>query len=99
MNKIEKYIKIDGIDYMVKPSNRKNKKYDVYKEGSYLLSFGDTRYKQYRDKLEYYEDQNHYDKKRRDAYRARASNIRNKQYELTYNNPEYANFWSYNYLW
>ena len=41
----------------------------------------------------------HKDEERRDKYLARATKIKNKQGELTYNNPESANFWSVNLLW
>ena len=41
----------------------------------------------------------HQDKDRRDKYLARATKIKNKQGELTYNNPESSNFWSTRLLW
>ena len=31
----------------VKPSTRKNKKLDVYKDGDYIVSVGDSRYRDY----------------------------------------------------
>jgi hypothetical protein len=48
------------------PSKRKNKKYDVYYDDIYLTSFGQLPYEHYEDKIGYYRDLNHYDKKRRD---------------------------------
>ena len=36
---------------------------------------------------------------RRDKYLARATKIKNKQGELTHNNPESANYWSTKLLW
>ena len=41
----------------------------------------------------------HKDKERRDKYLTRATKIKNKQGELTYTNPESANFWSVHLLW
>ena len=36
------------------PSTRKNKKYDAYDlDGKHLASFGDVRYPQYYDKIDY----------------------------------------------
>ena len=36
--------------YQFKVSTRKNKKYDVYENNKYIVSFGDNRYEQYEDK-------------------------------------------------
>lgn len=83
-------MKING--YTIKPSTRKNKKYDVYKNDKYITSFGDTRYQHYYDKIGYYEHLNHYDEKRRKNYRSRHRND-----NIT--DPNYAGYWSYNYLW
>ena len=41
----------------------------------------------------------HKDKERKERYLARAKKIKNKQGELTYTNPDSANFWSVNLLW
>jgi hypothetical protein len=51
-------------------SKHKNKKYDVYKDNKYLVSFGDNRYQHYEDKtpLKYYSNLNHLDNKRRTNY-------------------------------
>ena len=54
--------------YEFKVSTRKNKKYDVYKNGKYLLSFGDSRYQHYHDKLGYYRHLDHNDEERRERY-------------------------------
>ena len=40
--------------YVFKPSTRKNKKYDVYKNDKYLVSFGSSLNQQYFDKIGYY---------------------------------------------
>ena len=36
--------------YRFKISVKRNKKYDVYKNGKYLVSFGDRNYQHYKDK-------------------------------------------------
>ena len=41
----------------------------------------------------------HKDKQRKEKYLTRAKKIKNKQGELTFTNPESANFWSVNLLW
>jgi hypothetical protein len=82
-----------GNNWIVKPSTRKNKKYDVFKDGKYILSFGDKRYQHYFDKLGYYSNLNHLNKKRRDNYRRRAEGIGNLD------NPYSANFFSFHFLW
>ena len=47
-------IKINNKIYDVVKSNRKNKKYDVYQNNKYLLSYGDSRYQHYFDKFGLY---------------------------------------------
>ena len=79
-------------DYTIKVSNRENKKYDVYKGEDYITSFGDKRYQQYKDKFGYYKKLDHNDKIRRDNYRKRHKND-------NINNPNYAGFWAYHFLW
>jgi hypothetical protein len=75
------------------PSTRQHKKYDVYtKKGKYVVSFGDNRYQQYKDKFGYYSYLNHGDSSRRANYRSRHS----KDY---IDDPSYAGFWSWHFLW
>lgn len=78
--------------YSFKVSNKTNKKYDVFKNGKYLVSFGDIRFQQYEDKtpLKYYSYLNHYDEKRRNNYY--------KRFGL---NPKYesALYFAHKYLW
>ena len=55
--------------YTFKVSNRKGKKYDVFKDGIYLVSFGGIRsngipYDQYYDKIGKYSKYNHLDESR-----------------------------------
>lgn len=57
----------DGFKF-VAPSRRKHKKYDVFKNGVYIVSFGDNRYSQFKDKLGHYRSKDNNDKKRRELY-------------------------------
>lgn len=65
----------DKRTFIIKVSERKNKKYDVYEmhdEGpKYLLSFGQLPYQQYHDKLGHYSYLDHNDPERRKRYYAR----------------------------
>lgn len=76
----------ESLDY----STRKNNKYMVTLKSGKEGHFGSMKYEDYLT---------HKDKKRREKYIARATKIKNKQGELTHNNPESANFWSVNLLW
>lgn len=78
--------------YTIKVSTRKNKKYDVYKDDKYITSFGDKRYQHYKDLIGYYKNLDHNDKKRRDNYRSRHKND-------NIDNPNYAGYWAYHFLW
>jgi hypothetical protein len=79
--------------YTVKaPSKHKHKKYDVYLDGKYKLSYGDSRYQQYQDKLGYYKNLDHLDPERRKRYRKR-------HHKDNIDDPNYAGYWSYWYLW
>ena len=85
-------------------SNVKNKKYRVeftYKGKEHKVNFGQLGYEHFKDStpLKLYKHLDHGDKERRKRYKARASGIKNKQGELTYKNPLYANYWAYKYLW
>lgn len=75
-----------SLDY----SNRKDKKYVVKLSNGKKVHFGSPRYADYLT---------HKDKERRCNYLRRAKKIVNKNGELTYNNPESANFWSIYLLW
>ena len=76
----------ESLDY----STRKNNKYMATLPGGKKIHFGSPKYPDYTI---------HKDKERRDKYLSRATKIKNKQGELTYTNPESANFWSVNLLW
>lgn len=107
MVKIEKKINLKNKDnsdlvnelikrkFSVKPSTRKNKKYDVYENGKYILSFGDKRYEHYHDQLGIYKNLDHGDDKRRELYLKRSEAIDKDNLF----NPYSANFWSRNLLW
>ena len=71
-------------------SNRRNKKYVVTLKNGKNIHFGDPRYEDFLT---------HQDWKRRIRHRKRASEIRDKQGNLTYKDKNSANFWSYHLLW
>ena len=85
---VKKAIKLGAVslDY----SKRKGKKYVVGLPNGKKIHFGSSKYADYLT---------HRDKERRDNYLNRSRSIVNKKGELTYNNPESANFWSINLLW
>ncbi len=76
--------------YTFQVSKKKDKKYDVYKNGKYLVSFGSKNFQHYFDKIGFYSDLNHNDKKRRENYYKRFG---------TKANPDTAKYFSHNYLW
>lgn len=71
-------------------SNRNDKKYMVTLKNGNKIHFGDNRYEDFLT---------HQDWKRRVRYRRRASKVKDKHGNLTYKDPNYANFWSYHLLW
>ena len=71
-------------------SHKTNKKYGITLKNNNKIHFGDTRFEDYLI---------HKNKYRRDRYRKRASNIKDKDGNLTYKNRNSANFWSYHLLW
>ena len=75
----------ESLDY----SKRKNNNYVVTLPGGNNLHFGSSKYPDFLI---------HKDKERKDKYLARAKKIKNKKGELTYENPESANYWSVNLL-
>ena len=86
LSKKAKKLGAESFDY----STRKNNKHVATLSSGKKIHFGSS---QYPDFLI------HKDKERKERYLARAKKIRNKQGELTFNNPESANFWSVNLLW
>lgn len=83
-----------------KKSNVRGKKYSTIYNNK-LINFGDSNMAQYHDStgLNLYSYKNHEDKKRRESYLKRAKGIRDKNGNLTYLNPNSANYYSINYLW
>lgn len=79
-------------DYQIKKSTRLHKKYDVFYKGSYLLSFGDNRYAQYKDvtPLKAYSSLDHVDNERRNRYYQRHGKT---------NDIKSAKWWSHHFLW
>ena len=74
-------------------STRKNKKYDVYVKMNGKMkkvSFGDSRYQQYHDKIGLYSHLDHFDKQRRKRYYDRHGKTAEKY------SPKY---FSHKYLW
>ena len=86
LSKKAKKLGAESLDY----SKRKNNKYVVKLPSGKNLHFGSS---QYPDFLI------HKDNERKEKYLSRAKKIKNKKGELTFENPESANFWSVNLLW
>ena len=86
LTKNAKKLGAESFDY----STRKNNKYVATLSSGKKIHFGSSQYPDYLI---------HKDKERRERYLTRAKKIKNKQGELTYTNPESANFWSVNLLW
>ena len=86
LSKKAKKLGAESLDY----SKRKNNKYVVKLSSGKNLHFGSPKYPDYLI---------HKDNERKEKYLSRAKKIKNKKDELTYKNPESANFWSVNLLW
>ena len=84
-----------------KKSTRKGKKYSVITPSGKTIHFGALGMEQFKDStgLGLYSHLDHGDKKRRDRYLARAKGIKNKKGELTWKDPESANYYAVKYLW
>lgn len=88
LQKKAKELGAKSLDYF----KRKNKKYVVTlsSPNGKQIHFGSPLYEDFLI---------HKDDNRRENYLKRATKIRNKKGDLTYNNPESPNFWSINLLW
>ena len=75
-----------SLDY----STRKNNKYMATLSSGKKIHFGSSQSPDYLI---------HQDEDKKEKYLARATKIKNKQGELTYTNPESANYWSVHLLW
>ena len=84
-----------------KKSTRKGKKYMVRTPKGKLIHFGASSMQQFKDTtgLGLYTHLNHGDKERRKRYLARAKGIKDKNGNLTWKNPESANYYAVRYLW
>jgi hypothetical protein len=71
------------MDIIIKPSSRKDKKYDAIIDGKKTIPFGDKNYQDYTM---------HKDKERKQRYLERHKND-------NYKNPLYPSFYSTNLLW
>ena len=85
---------LDGYEFF--KSNKKNKKYDVYKNGRFLASFGAIKdngmpYEHYFDKIGLFKQFNHYDEKRRENYK--------KRHYKDIHKKDSPGFFAFNYLW
>jgi hypothetical protein len=65
------YAKAKALGVTVKPSTRKNKKIDVFREGKLIASIGDIRYKDYPT---YLKEDKKYAEERRRLYHIRHKN-------------------------
>ena len=86
LQKKAKSLGAKSLDY----SKQKSKKYVVETESGKKINFGSIKYEDFLL---------HKDEERRQKYLKRTKNIKNKQGELTFNNPESANYWSRELLW
>ena len=86
LRKKAKRLGAKSLDY----SKRKDMKYVVELETGKKVNFGSAKYEDYLI---------HKDDERRKKYLKRAKAIKNKKGELTFNNPQSANYWSINLLW
>jgi hypothetical protein len=50
------------------PKRNSKKKYDVYKDGKFLVSFGSNTNQQYKDKIGFYKNLDHLDKDKRKRF-------------------------------
>jgi len=84
-----------------KKSTRKGKKYSVITPSGKTIHFGALNMEHFKDStgLGLYSDKDHGDEDRRKKYLARAKGIKNKKGELTWQDPESANYYSVKYLW
>ena len=98
-------VRISGVEYIIRPSSRKNKKYSATiksKAGrTRTVHFGHPDYQQYRDVtgLGLYSRCNHGDRERRSRYFARHEGVRKKNGSLAIDDPTSASFLSAVLLW
>lgn len=81
------------MNFTFRKSKKKNKKYDAILSNGKIVSFGDSRYEQYRDStgLQLYTHKVHLDNARRLAFRKRFAKAAKNKYSPAW--------FSYYYLW
>ncbi len=84
--------------YNYEKSTRKGKKLMVTVNNK-TIHFGSAAMEHFKDKTGIWKSKDHLDKERRKNYKSRSSGIKNKKGELTYTDPNTANYHSYNVLW
>lgn len=89
--------KRDG--YTFKRSSQKGKKYDAFKGGKKIASFGAKGYEHYDDRIGLYDHLDHKDPKRRAAYRKRHGGIKTKDGRVAVRIRESPAWFSQKYLW
>ena len=70
------YEQAKKLNVEIKPSTRKDKKIDVYKDNKYICSIGDIHYYDYTTYIQYYEKKT-YANERRKLYKQRQNKNRN----------------------
>ena len=83
------YNKAKLLNVTIKPSTRKGKKIDVYKNNSYIASIGAINYNDYPTYVQ--KNGNEYANKRRLLY--------HKRHRKDLNKPNSAGYYAYNILW
>ena len=89
-------VKIGKYDYQ--KSTRKDKKLSVVVDNK-TIHFGSSKMQHFKDKTGIWKELDHNDKKRRDNYLKRSKAIKNKKGELTWKDPNSANYHSIRILW
>ena len=89
-------VKVGSYNY--EKSTRKDKKLMVTVNGK-KIHFGSRNMQHFKDLTGIWKKLDHLDDKRRKNYLARAKGIKNKKGELTFKNPESANYHAVRILW
>ena len=84
--------------YNYKKSTQKGKKLSVVVNNK-TIHFGNSKYKQFKDKTGIWKKLDHNDEKRRQNYLRRSAGIKDKNGKLTKNNPNSANYHARRILW
>ena len=84
--------------YTYEKSTRKDKKLMTKVDGK-TIHFGNPKYEHFKDRTGIWSHLDHKDKKRRENYLTRSGKIKNKQGELTKNDPQSPNWHSRKILW